>query len=69
MRDWLTTTEAAGRLGVTEQRVRQLLARDAFPGAWRAGDRGWWRIPQVDVEALCEGRSTGNETARIASPA
>ena len=50
MRDWLTRSETAERLGVSRQRVTQLIRDGALPNATR--DRyQQWRVPVLDVEA------------------
>ena len=48
----MLTTEAAELGGVTDARIRQLLALGAFPGAQKIGPglRGVWMIPRNEVE-------------------
>jgi hypothetical protein len=47
---WLTTSEAAGILGVTGKRVRQLVAADRLPCVVQDGRR-YYRRQQVQVIA------------------
>lgn len=48
--DFLTATEAAGELGVSDQTVLNWRSRGAFPGATRLGKI--WRIPRAEVERV-----------------
>ena len=51
----LSTGDVAKRLGFSNERVRQLIAKGYFPGAWRlSGKRAQWRIPESDVAAFVE---------------
>ncbi len=51
--EWISTQEAAGRLGVSSARVRQLVAQDQL-NARKMGSkyRGQWQIKASDVQAL-----------------
>jgi hypothetical protein len=54
----LTTTDVAGKLGCSVDRVRRMCedghfagdAKTGVPGAWRAGVGSHWRIPLAAVE-------------------
>jgi excisionase family DNA binding protein len=46
---WMTTTEAAQRLGVTRQAIRKAIAAGRLP-AQRLGDR--WVVDPTDIELL-----------------
>jgi acetoin utilization protein AcuB len=50
-KEWLTTQEAAERLGVTTARIRQLVAENQI-GARKVGGkyRGQWQIKSSDIE-------------------
>lgn len=52
-RRMLRAAEAARRLGVSEQRVREL-ARLGRLRAYRIGDAGWLRFDIADLDALLE---------------
>jgi excisionase family DNA binding protein len=41
-----TTAEVAAELGLTPQTIRDNAERGKFPGAYRPGGNGHWRIPQ-----------------------
>jgi len=58
----LSVSQVARWLGVSEERVRQFLRQGRLPNAWRLGRRGWWRIPEADVEALIAQRFRGKTT-------
>lgn len=49
--DWMLTREAAALGGVTDARIRQLIADGKFPGARRLGPeyRGVWVLPRDQV--------------------
>lgn len=52
---WLTTAEAARRLGRTRQYVSAICRTD--PGfGWRPHDRAHWRVDADVVEAVLAGR-------------
>lgn len=56
MSDVLTTGQVAQKLGVSLETVRRLIDRQYFPGAFRLGRHGHWRIPAADVEAVRQGK-------------
>ncbi len=47
--DYLTTSDAAQRLGITTMRIRQLIAAERFPGAIHPGRD--WLLPAREVFA------------------
>jgi acetoin utilization protein AcuB len=52
-KEWITTQEAADRLGVTTARIRQMVAENQI-GAQKMGSkyRGQWQIKTDDIEKL-----------------
>ena len=62
-REWVTTTEAARALGISERALRSMIARGLLP-AWRWGERARWRIARGDVARLL--RKQRAESADIA---
>lgn len=50
--DYLTVSEAAELIGVTEGRVRQMRLAGMFPGAKQKG-RPWY-LPKDEVEAVAK---------------
>jgi hypothetical protein len=51
------TTNAVGqRLGYDESAIRKMCEAGRFPGAYRNGVGGHWRIPDGDVLAFIEER-------------
>ncbi len=50
-KEWLTTQEAADRLGVTPTRIRQLIAENQISAQKMGGKyRGQWQINAVEIE-------------------
>lgn len=58
--DWVTAATAAKLLGVSDSRVRQLIAADRLPGAVKFVPTGGlpplWKIPVASVAALARVR-------------
>lgn len=50
MKGFLTSSEAAERLGVNDSRIRQLIASGKIKGAEKFGSN--WMIPTKKIEAL-----------------
>ena len=56
----LTTTDVAGRLGVSDDKVRRMCEEGVFdgegtaPSAWRGGVGQHWRIPLSAVERFID---------------
>lgn len=53
--DWLTTTQAAARLGVTDAHLRHLVAKGEGPTAYRIGS-SHLRFRAADIESWLETR-------------
>jgi excisionase family DNA binding protein len=51
MSNYLNTSEAAQRMGVSVETVRNLCNDGQLPGAFQEYENGPWRIPVADVEA------------------
>lgn len=51
MTDYLTVTEAAKRIGLTERQLRRYLDRypGSWPRSWRPMPGTWWRLHPDDV--------------------
>lgn len=49
-----TTTAAGQLLGYSDEHIRRLCEAGKFPGAYRAGVSGHWRLPENDVIAFRE---------------
>lgn len=60
MSEWLTTSEAGERLGVTRWTIHGWAEQGYFPGAISAPG-GRLRIPACDVEALLERWRSGGD--------
>jgi hypothetical protein len=58
--DWMNARQAAQFLGVSEVRVRQLIADGLLPGAVKytppGHTTGYWKIPLASVAARMESR-------------
>lgn len=52
MTDYLTTTEVADRLKVTQDTVSSYCKRGLLPGAVRVTEKSPWRIPEDAFESL-----------------
>ncbi|MBI5952364.1 MAG: CBS domain-containing protein [Chloroflexi bacterium] len=51
IKEWLTTQEAADRLGVSTARIRQMVAENQITARKMGGKyRGQWQIKSIDVE-------------------
>lgn len=48
----LTAPAVAKRLGYRVEKAREIIEAGAFPGAFRNGVNGHWRVPAADVEAF-----------------
>lgn len=57
-KEYITVKQAAAMLGVTDARVRQILATGILSAAHFAGV---WRIAKVDVEWLKKERAEGKK--------
>jgi hypothetical protein len=53
---FLTATQAARALGLDRSHVGSLLRAGKFPGAFQVGEREFWLVPKVSVEAYRERR-------------
>lgn len=51
---YYTTSEAAKKLGVSDQTIRRMCERGKFKGASRAGGDGHWRIPEENFITTSE---------------
>jgi excisionase family DNA binding protein len=49
-----TSSTAGHRLGYSDERIRQLCEAGRFPGAFRDGHAGHWRIPAESIDAFLE---------------
>lgn len=47
----LTRDEAQKALRLRKQTMLRLIRSGSFPGAYRVGDRGEYRIPRSDIDA------------------
>lgn len=50
----LSTTEAAKRLGYSDDKIRRMCEAGKFPNAARDGSGGHWRVPESDLAAFLE---------------
>jgi len=67
--DWITASRAASVLGVTEGRVRKLLADGRLPGATKSPDSaggkpGSWQVPLTSLAALIDSRQNDPTATR-----
>ena len=63
--DWITTQEAAARLGVSTARVRQMMSEGLLTGQKMGGKyRGQWQIKSSDVELKAHKKGITN-TMRV----
>ena len=62
--EYVRQTEAAKMLGVSRQRVSQLLDEGAFPLAVQMGSKEVWVIPKADVEMRAQTQATSDERTR-----
>lgn len=60
--EWLSTAEAARLLGVSERRLRAMIARGQLH-AWRWGKRARWHIPRAAVERVIRARQMAETQA------
>lgn len=49
-----TTTAAGQVLGYSDEHIRRLCEAGQFPGAFRRGASGHWRVPESAIEAFRE---------------
>lgn len=62
---YLTTAEAAQRLGVTPELVRRLCQEEQLPGATQERENGPWRIPAEAVDQWLAQRQRQQRRQRI----
>lgn len=62
-----TTAQVAARIGgYSEQTIRRMCEAGRFPGAYRNGLAGHWRIPEAAIEAYRESLRPKRGRARAA---
>jgi excisionase family DNA binding protein len=56
-----STSEASEILGVSDQTIRRMCEAGRFPGAYRIGDRGNWKIPKKHFKITLEEARRGKQ--------
>ena len=61
LRDWMTATSAAKRLGITRQRVNKMILKDGFKSVHKLEDSRLYLVSRSEVEDMVKARAEAAE--------